>query len=374
MRKYTSLLVAAILPLLLFRWFVPNPVGQIDFWLLWLVAMLVVGLPVVFAEIGLANRSQQTPFAGIQQLTREADVNPIWRGFAWLSVLMALLIAALGIVAMSQDLLVSTQQLGIMIDVPNFAIALGLVVIATLLSLLAEGLLLAGLICIVTALILAVTTGTGFLLPDFVMTQTNLSEWARAVMLALISVGAGTGLYWFANVQSILSISSTSSHQDVEVSTQRHQGQKVASKVVFPIWLTQLIVGMVAIMVSKIALPPIAMFIYGIGVVIVSGYLVHYASSQFGIKFGRWVGLLAAFILLAVMVMIGSKPLLLTLLVVVSFIAVLILAIFSGWQMKISHMRKSFNFSSEGIYNLWRGVIRLLVPLLVLLALIGWFL
>lgn len=374
MRKYTSLLVAAILPLLLFRWFVPNPVGQIDFWLLWLVAMLVVGLPVVFAEIGLANRSQQTPFAGIQQLTREADVNPIWRGFAWLSVLMALLIAALGIVAMSQDLLVSTQQLGIMIDVPNFAIALGLVVIATLLSLLAEGLLLAGLICIVTALILAVTTGTGFLLPDFVMTQTNLSEWARAVMLALISVGAGTGLYWFANVQSILSISSTSSHQDVEVSTQRHQGQKVASKVVFPIWLTQLIVGMVAIMVSKIALPPIAMFIYGIGVVIVSGYLVHYASSQFGIKFGRWVGLLAAFILLAVMVMIGSKPLLLTLLVVVSFIAVLILAIFSGWQMKISHMRKSFNFSSEGIYNLWRVVIRLLVPLLVLLALIGWFL
>ena len=362
MRKFAPLLIAAVLPLLLFRWFIPNPVGQIDFWILWFVAMVVVGLPVLFAEIGLANRSQQIPFAGMQQLTREADTSPIWRGFAWLSALMALLIAALSIVSTSQDLLVSTQQAGININVPTFALAMAIVVIVTMLSLLAQGILLPGLICIIASILLAVVMAPGFFLPGFSMTQTSLGEWAHAVMLALISVGAGTGLYWFTNVERSLH-------------TANHDGQlqHVASKVVLPIWLTQLAVGVVAIMVGQVILTPIAMFIYAVGVVIVSAYLMHYASSQFMVKFGRWLGLLIAFILLAILVLTGSRLWLLTLLVIISAAAVLVLAIFSGWQMKISHMRKSLNFSSEGIYNLWRVAIRLLVPLSVLLGLIGWF-
>jgi len=59
-------------------------------------------------------------------------------------------------------------------------------------------------------------------------------------------------------------------------------------------------------------------------------------------------------------------------LVVVSIISALILAVFSGWQMKISHMRKSLNFKSEGIYNIWRVAIRILVPLLIVVAIAGW--
>lgn len=362
MHKFAPLFIAAILPLLLFRWFIPNPVGQIDFWLLWLIAMVVVGLPVIFAEIGLANRSNQSPFAGMQQLTREADVSPIWRGFAWLSACVALLISAISIVSTSQDLLISTQQAGMSIDIPAFALAIATAVIVALLSLVAKRMLPIGLGCIIASVLLAVVMGSGFLLPDFTMTQTNLGEWAHAVMLALISVGAGTGLYWFTNTERL-------SYGE----NNRSNVQHIASKVALPIWLTQMAVGIVAIIAGQVILTPLAMFIYAIGVVIVSAYLLYYASSQFAVKFGRWLGLLLAFILLIILILTGSRSLLLTLLVIISTAMVLVLAVFAGWQMKISHMRKSLNFSSEGVYNLWRVAIRLLVPLLVLLALVGWF-
>ena len=52
MIRYASYFIAALLPLLLFRWFAPVSVGEIDFWLLWLLAMILVALPVVYAEDG----------------------------------------------------------------------------------------------------------------------------------------------------------------------------------------------------------------------------------------------------------------------------------------------------------------------------------
>lgn len=38
MIRYASYFIAALLPLLLFRWFAPASIGEIDFWLLWLLA------------------------------------------------------------------------------------------------------------------------------------------------------------------------------------------------------------------------------------------------------------------------------------------------------------------------------------------------
>ena len=70
-------------------------VGEIDFWLLWLLAMIVVSLPVVYAEVALAYRSVDAPLAGMQKLTREADASPVWRSFGWLAALVSFVIAAL---------------------------------------------------------------------------------------------------------------------------------------------------------------------------------------------------------------------------------------------------------------------------------------
>jgi SNF family Na+-dependent transporter len=43
-----------------------------------------------------------------------------------------------------------------------------------------------------------------------------------------------------------------------------------------------------------------------------------------------------------------------------------------GWMMKISHLRKAINFSSEGFYNIWRIAVRIILPLAILMALVAY--
>jgi SNF family Na+-dependent transporter len=50
----------------------------------------------------------------------------------------------------------------------------------------------------------------------------------------------------------------------------------------------------------------------------------------------------------------------------------LIYSIFVGWMMKISHLRKAINFSSEGFYNIWRIAVRIILPLAILMALVAY--
>lgn len=372
MIRYASYFIAALLPLLLFRWFAPASIGEIDFWLLWLLAMLLVSLPVVYAEIALAYRSAEAPLAGMQKLTREADVSTFWRSFGWLAALVSVLIAALVISGASTGILAALTELNSVPNVPSFAIAAGLMVIAVLLSLLGVAPLPIGLGLMLIGLLLGVANG----LPNiaFAMTDVSLSEWARAVALALVSVGAGTGLYWFG--QNLIRKQTVTA-----VGTDNHNAQTTrnsaapayrATKLVLPIWVLQLVVGVVALFISGMALPPIGQLSYWIGVVFVASYLLHYSSQQLAHKFGLLVSVVLIFVLALLLVVAIPTNWLVGILVIISSIAVLLLSVFAGWQMKISHLRKSLNFGNEAFYNLWRVAIRLIVPLALLLALIGW--
>ena len=372
MIRYASYFIAALLPLLLFRWFAPASIGEIDFWLLWLLAMLLVSLPVVYAEIALAYRSAEAPLAGMQKLTREADASTFWRSFGWLAALVSILIAALVISGASQGILAALTELNSVPNVPSFAIAAGLMVIAVLLSLLGVAPLPIGLGLMLIGLLLGVANG----LPNiaFAMTDVSLSEWARAVALALVSVGAGTGLYWFG--QNLIRKQTVTA-----VGTDNHNAQTTrnsaapayrATKLVLPIWVLQLVVGVVALFISGMALPPIGQLSYWIGVVFVASYLLHYSSQQLAHKFGLLVSVVLTFVLALLLVVAIPTNWLVGILVIISSIAVLLLSVFAGWQMKISHLRKSLNFDNEAFYNLWRVAIRLIVPLALLLALIGW--
>lgn len=372
MIRYASYFIAALLPLLLFRWFAPVSIGEIDFWLLWLLAMLLVSLPVVYAEIALAYRSAEAPLAGMQKLTREADVSTFWRSFGWLAALVSVLIAALVISGASTGILAALTELNSVPNVPSFAIAAGLMVIAVLLSLLGVAPLPIGLGLMLIGLLLGVANG----LPNiaFAMTDVSLSEWARAVALALVSVGAGTGLYWFG--QNLIRKQTVTA-----VGTDNHNAQTTrnsaapayrATKLVLPIWVLQLVVGVVALFISGMALPPIGQLSYWIGVVFVASYLLHYSSQQLAHKFGLLVSVVLTFVLALLLVVAIPTNWLVGILVIISSIAVLLLSVFAGWQMKISHLRKSLNFDNEAFYNLWRVAIRLIVPLALLLALIGW--
>ena len=373
MIRYASYFIAALLPLLLFRWFAPASIGEIDFWLLWLLAMVLVSLPVVYAEIALAYRSVDAPLAGMQKLTREADASPIWRSFGWLAALVSILIAALVISGASTGILAALTELNSAPAIPDFAIAAGLMVIAVLLSLLGVAPLPIGLGLMVIGLLLGVANG----LPNvaFAMTDISLNEWARAVALALVSVGAGTGLYWFGQnlvTNQVATAVDTDNINAQKPARSRAMSEYRATKLVLPIWILQLIVGVVALSISGMALPPIGQLSYWIGVLFVASYLLHYSTQQLAHKFGLLVSLVLTFVLALLLVVIIPTVWLVGLLVIISSIAVLLLSIFAGWQMKISHLRKSLNFGNEAFYNLWRIAIRLIVPLALLLALIGW--
>lgn len=369
MIRYASYFIAVLLPLLLFRWFAPASIGEIDFWLLWLLAMVLVALPVVYAEIALAYRSVEGPLAGMQKLTRESDASPIWRSFGWLAALVSIVIAALIISGASTGILTALTELNSTPDVPSFAVAAGLMVITVLLSLLGVAPLPIGLGLMVVGLILGIANGVPNI--SFAMTDISLVEWARAVALALVSVGAGTGLYWFG--QNLVSRQTVTA---VEASSQQAQSRAArdyrATKLVLPIWVLQLLVGVVALFISGMSLPPIGQHLYWAGVLFVVSYLLHYSTQQLAHKFGLLVSLIITFVLALLLVVAIPTTWLVGILVIVSSIAVLLLSVFAGWQMKISHLRKSLNFSSEAFYNLWRVAIRLVVPLALLLALIGW--
>lgn len=369
MIRYASYFIAVLLPLLLFRWFAPASIGEIDFWLLWLLAMVLVALPVVYAEIALAYRSVEGPLAGMQKLTRESDASPIWRSFGWLAALVSIVIAALIISGASTGILTALTELNSTPDVPSFAVAAGLMVITVLLSLLGTAPLPIGLGLMVVGLILGIANGVPNI--SFAMTDISLVEWARAVALALVSVGAGTGLYWFG--QNLVSKQTVTA---VEANSQQAQSRAArdyrATKLVLPIWILQLLVGVVALFISGMSLPPIGQLLYWAGVLFVASYLLHYSTQQLAHKFGLLVSLIITFVLALLLVIAIPTTWLVGILVIVSSIAVLLLSVFAGWQMKISHLRKSLNFSSEAFYNLWRVAIRLVVPLALLLALIGW--
>ena len=369
MIRYASYFIAVLLPLLLFRWFAPASIGEIDFWLLWLLAMVLVALPVVYAEIALAYRSVEGPLAGMQKLTRESDASPIWRSFGWLAALVSIVIAALIISGASTGILTALTELNSTPDVPSFAVAAGLMVITVLLSLLGTAPLPIGLGLMVVGLILSIANGVPNI--SFAMTDISLVEWARAVALALVSVGAGTGLYWFG--QNLVSKQTVTA---VEANSQQAQSRAArdyrATKLVLPIWILQVLVGVVALFISGMSLPPIGQLLYWAGVLFVVSYLLHYSTQQLAHKFGLLVSLIITFVLALLLVVAIPTTWLVGILVIVSSIAVLLLSVFAGWQMKISHLRKSLNFSSEAFYNLWRVAIRLVVPLALLLALIGW--
>ena len=373
MIRYASYFIAALLPLLLFRWFVPASIGEIDFWLLWLLAMVVVSLPVVYAEIALAYRSVDAPLAGMQKLTREADASPIWRSFGWLAALVSIIIAALVISGASTGILAALTELNSAPTVPSFAIAAGLMVIAILLSLLGVAPLPIGLGLMVLGLLLGVANGLPHI--DFAMTDISLGEWARAVALALVSVGAGTGLYWFGQnllAKQALTAVDASNHNTQNSARSRTTNEYRATKLVLPIWLLQLVVGVIALFMSGLSLSPIGQLLYWVGVLFVVSYLLHYSTQQLAHKFGLLISLVVTFVLALVLVIAIPSTWLVGILVIISSVAVLLLSLFVGWKMKISHLRKSLNFGNEAFYNLWRIAMRLVVPLALLLALIGW--
>ncbi len=360
MKKYLPLLLASILPLSLFSWFVPSPTNQLDFFVLWLVAMLLLALPMLYAETALAYRSATFPLAGVAKLTREADAGIVWRAFAWLNLLIVILLAGSLITHVTEILNPLLLQREIVF--PDIAVAVGLMVIAVITSVWGLELGLAGLLCLLVAM--GFNLVNGLALESVQVTSISLVEWGQAVMLALLSVGAGSGLYWFTQA-------------DNQVSAINKNKFK-ATKIVLPIWITQLVFGSVAFvdLQNDYYYSATQAFIAMLGIFSISAFLLKFVSQSLTHYFGE--NLLATIkgmlltLAMACFVAVLPSTWQYTLLIALTCLSVLMLSIFAGWQMKISHLRKSMNFNSEMTYNLWRVAVRIVVPLAVIIAMLGW--
>ena len=96
---------------------------QIDFWALWLGTMLLLALPVIYLEIGLAKRSKTSALNALSSLTRDADASQRWRIVGWLSVVFIPFLAG-GLIHNLSQLVASQVQLGLSADVVFIAGAL----------------------------------------------------------------------------------------------------------------------------------------------------------------------------------------------------------------------------------------------------------
>ena len=318
---------------------------QLDFWLLWLGTMLILALPICYLEIALAKRSKTTALNALSSLTRDADASQKWRLVGWLAVVFIPFLAG-GMLSNASQLLGHFAFNGI---APNL-LFVGLAIVALALSF-APRKIIVGLsvVAVLASLILANILGTA--LPAWHVTAVAFSEWGGATVLALVASGLGMGLYWQSSLPAI-------------------QQQDVASQTALPIWIAQLFAVIAfAFFAANAAIPS---FTFVVAVVSVSALLLNMAREQLlqrqlNIAI-QWLVILAAVFIWAIP---AISPIFNTLLMLWGLVICLIYAVFAGWIMKISHLRKSMNFSNELFYNLWRIAVRVVLPVSIILAIIS---
>ena len=318
---------------------------QFDFWLLWLGTMLLLALPIGYLEIALAKRSQTTALQALSSLTRDADVSPKWRLVGWLAVVFVPFFAG-GILTTAAHMLNQQFNLGLVNQIP-FAI---LAVVALGLSCLPRQILiLLTALGVVVALVLANVMGTP--LPAWHWTNVEFSEWGSATVLALVASGLGVGLYWQSSLATV-------------------KNRTAATATVFPIWIAQLLAIIAfAFFSTKFQIPAL---VWGFAALMATALLIQFAREQLA---QRQLAIIIQWLVVIVAVAVWAIPqleiILNTVLMLWGLVVCLIYAIFAGWMMKISHLRKAMGFSNELFYNLWRITVRLVLPLSIIVAIVA---
>ncbi|WP_216936453.1 MULTISPECIES: hypothetical protein [unclassified Acinetobacter] len=317
---------------------------QLDFWMLWLATMLILALPVCYLEIALAKRSKTTALQALSTLTREADASQKWRIVGWLSVIFIPFLAGAMLNNASNILALAAFDLA-----PNL-LFIGLALAALALSLLPRQiLLLITAVGVLASLLLANVMGTA--LPVWQVTPVEFSEWGNATVLALVASGLGMGLYWQSSLSAV-------------------KQQDVASKTVLPIWIAQLVAVITFAFFTVQAQIPA--FTLVAAIVAAAALILQMAREQLQQRqlhpAIRWV--IVAVVTL-IWVIPNVTPIFNVVLLLWGLLICLIYALFAGWIMKISHLRKSMNFSSEVFYNMWRIAVRVVLPVGIILAMVA---
>lgn len=327
---------------------------QYDFWLLWLLTMLFLALPFMILEVALARRVRVTPLQGFMQLTRDADRSTKWRLLSWAAVILVPLLAG-GILNFAAQ----HVQLQFQLSIASGIVVLILTIIAVAFSLLPRIILLLltlfATLAVVSTGLMQGTNGT------WRWTPIEFQEWAKVVVITLVTGGLGLGLYWQNALKAIQTQTGT-------------QSQQKAMPIVLPIWLAQAL-GLAVFAVNGDIQSHVQTISFTVAALALAGLLLQYVREQL---LDRQLPIALQAVVLLVPLLIWAIPFLFTplyyVIIVLGLVLCLAYAIFTGWLMKISHLRKSINFSSEMTYNIWRIFIRLVLPVAIIVALAGWIL
>ena len=319
---------------------------QIDFWILWLVSMLILALPITYLEVALAKRSKTTALNALSSLTRDADASQSWRIVGWLAVVFIPFLAG-GILSNISQSAVQFAQLPVATNIAFVGVA----VVAFALSFVPRQILIAlTALGVVLSLVVANVFGTN--LQAWHVTPVEFSEWGKASILALVATGLGLGLYWQTSL----------------LNTQQHNE---ASKTALPIWIAQILAVIAFGFFAVSAQIPAYTLLFT--AIVSAALLLQLAKEQL---VQRQTSIVIQFVVLLAALLVWAIPNISTifnpLLMLWGLVICLIYAIFVGWIMKISHLRKAMNFSSEAFYNIWRIAVRIVIPLAIILAIVAY--
>lgn len=315
---------------------------QLDFWLLWLGTMLILALPITYMEVALAKRSKTTALNALSSLTRDADAAAQWRVVGWLAVVFMPFLAG-GMLFNAATMLPEA-------GVPQLGLFAGLAVLALALSVVPRTVIvLITMLGVLASLVLSIVLSDR--LPTWQFTALEFSEWGAATVLALVASGLGLGMY-------------------SQVSLNHVKNSNAATAAVLPVWIAQfLAVVAFGFFVAQTQIPAMA---FVVSVIAGSALLLNLARQQLA---ERQMPALIQWLVVAVALLIWAIPMasaVFNVLVLLwGLLICLIYAIFAGWIMKISHLRKALNFSSEAIYNVWRIAMRIVLPLSIVMAIVA---
>lgn len=332
------------------------PVGAFRFSLLPVVlGFVLAGLPLVMAEQGMALRAKLAIVPGMQLLTRESDAPRYWRVLSWSSLGASIMASTLvAVVAGEKGTQVLQSLLGPEVHggdmwplVTLFVMLLGAMrairQVPLWIWLMPLGLVLVLRIAEVLS---------GHLQPvhsDLVRTV-SLSP-AGGLLVGVLMAGGGLAAHW-----------SRFDHGDAR----GWLGRVVATlALVLMFWILQagptsleaLVLGFIVALLSLRAL--------------MEPFLAHARAKQWPPVVAPIVILIPMTILAEAVWALGGNdalPGLVRVLAAWVSVNLLLTALYSGWIMKISHLRKALAFPSEGIYNLWRVMVRWVAPITLVVA------
>lgn len=311
----------------------------------WLLFMTVGALPACLLEHALVRRTRTLPLQGLAQLTRDADARTAWRVLGPFSLIILMAVAALATAATADFLPQEPEWLGQ--SSPWLLLAL-----AASMALVGAGRLLgAGGVMAASAMGVALVMAE----PSWTLVLPGADGWRQAAMLALLSCGAGVG------IQAWLAL--------------RRLSDGSAPFAALPFWGLQTLAGVLVLLAGDLR-HQAAACVYVVPALFAVALMLEVLVQQLAARglaraaaLGLAVAGVAGLTALAIL-----TPTFTTLVQLAGLLPLLVLSLFVGWVMKISHVRKALGLPSEGVYNLWRVAVRLGVPGLCVWVIAGMFL